>query len=127
MSNPENLARYVPHVSQADAGHGDAIHIRGACPHGDFFGVGSFHVDAENLKMRWDSRASIHYRGSLQIFDHGDHSEVSIHLEFDPGMERSTNSEFGHLIKEHPGTIQGNLEEALARIKSICESSLTPA
>lgn len=126
VSNPENLTKYVPHVAQADAGHGDVIHIRGECPHGAFLGVGGFHVDAENFKLRWDSRASIHYRGWMQVTDHGDHCEVSVHLEFDPGMEVSTNREFTHLLKEHPGTIQESLNQALAMIKSCCEDSLTP-
>ena len=127
VTNPEKLSLYVPCIQQADHGHGDVIHIKGECPHGPFRGVGGFSVDAENFRMRWDSRANLNYRGWLQLADHGDETAVLIHLEFDPGMDRSANEEFSHLLKEHPNTIQGAIDEALSRIKHICENALTPA
>jgi hypothetical protein len=121
VSNPENLAKYVPCIRHADVGYGDVVHIQGECPHGDFRGVGGLFVDAENLRMRWDSRANLKYRGWLQVTDHEDESLVSIHLEFDPGMEPKSNEEFTHVLKDHPPTIQQTLDEALLRIKRSCE------
>ncbi len=126
VTNLENLPKYVPTVAAADTGCGDVIHMSGACPHGAYRGVGGFHTDEEHLRMHWDSRANLNYRGWLQVFDKGDHSEVIIHLEFDPGLEQSTNKEFVHVLREHPSAIQLALDETLQRIKSHCEA-LMPA
>jgi len=126
-SNPENLAKFVPCIAQADGGLGDVIHVRGTCPHGDFLGVGSLLVEADSYRMRWNSRANLNYRGWLHVTDDGESSEVTIHLEFDPGMDFGANREFSHVLKEHPRTIQETLEEALSRLKHCCESSLTTA
>jgi hypothetical protein len=127
VSDPTNLPSYVPCMSHADSGFGDLIHVQGECPHGPFRGVGGYHIDEENRRMRWDSRANLNYRGWLQVNDHGDHSVVMIHLEFDPGVDQTSNREFVHVLKEHPPTIQAGLEEALARIKAKFEGALTLA
>ena len=121
VTNPDNLPKYVRCISQSDAGIGNVLHIKGQCPHGTFFGVAGFEVDEEHLKMRWDSRANLHYRGSLHIVEREADCSVTIHLEFDPGTDRSANEEFGHLLKEHPMSIQDMLDETLDRIKHLCE------
>jgi len=127
VSDPENFSHYVPGVLRADHGYGDVIHIEGVCPHTQFRGVGGFHVEEENLRMRWDSRANLNYRGWLQVMDRGDYSDVMIHLEFDPGPDQASNQEFEHVLKHHPESIQGTLQETLLRIKNICESALARA
>ena len=70
VSSPENLAKYVPCISHADLGYGGVVHVRGECPHGQFRGVGGFNVDEENLRLRWDSRANLNYRGWLHVTEH---------------------------------------------------------
>jgi hypothetical protein len=127
VSDPENLAKYVPCINHADLGSGGVVHVQGECPHCQFRGVAGFHADAENLRLRWDSRANLNYRGWLQVNDHESESHVSIHLEFDPGTESVSNAEFSHLLKDHPATIQQVLEEALQRIKQSCESPVSVA
>jgi hypothetical protein len=127
VCNPDNFAKFVPCISQADTGYGDVIHIEGECPHGPFRGVGGYHIDEENNRMRWDSRANLNYRGWLQVNAHEDDSMVLIHLEFDPGVDRQSNKEFTHVLKDHPQTIQSGLEETLARIKANFEEALTLA
>lgn len=124
VSAPENLPLYVPHITRADMGHGGVIHISGECPHGAFRGVGGFTVEPEELKMHWDSRANLKYRGWLHVLDHGDHAQVIVHLEFDPGMDRSANEEFVHVLKEHPKSMQEAVDQALKSIKAHCEESL---
>jgi hypothetical protein len=124
VSNPENLPLYVPHIQRADHGHGDVIHISGECPHGAFRGVGGFSVDAEQMKMHWDSRANLNYRGWLHITDHSDHCVVTAHLEFDPGLDREANQEFSHVLRDHPKSMQQAVESALASIKKHCEEVL---
>lgn len=127
VSNAENFSKFVPHVQRADVAAGGVIHISGNCPHGDFRGVGTIHVESDIKRLRWESRANLHYRGWLHVLDRGDHSEVALHIEFDPGPDIVTNKDFSHLLKDHPSTIQEDLNEALARIKAFCEPALTRA
>lgn len=127
VSNPENLPQFVPHIQHADCGFGDVLHISGECPHGAFRGVGGFIVDAEELQMHWDSRANLNYRGWLRVTEHGEESSVTVHLEFNPGLDSSSNKDFIHVLREHPQAVQAALDEALSRIKSHCERSLTTA
>src|ERR1051325_2138157 len=76
VSNPENLPKFVACISQADLGFGNALHVRGECPHGKFFGVGTLHVEPEEMRVRWDSRANINYRGTLKVMEAEDHAVV---------------------------------------------------
>ncbi|HTQ08446.1 MAG TPA: hypothetical protein VMI31_00095 [Fimbriimonadaceae bacterium] len=124
IAKPENINRYVPCIESADLGMGDVIHIKGACSHGEFRGVGGFHVDEEHLRLRWDSRANLNYRGWIKVTPAEGHAEVALFLEFDPGMDLSANREFAHLLKEHPVSIQDEMGKALSHIKEICESAL---
>ncbi len=127
VSKPENISKYVSCIKQADLGVDDALHIKGKCPHGDFRGVGALHIETELLRMRWDSRANLYYRGWLKVADHGDHATVTIHVEFDPGADLDSNKEFAHLLRDHPTAIQEDLDKALAQIKKVCESVAAPA
>lgn len=124
VSNPENLPKYVPCLTQASLGYGNVIRVEGDCPHGHFRGVGGFVVEPDNLRIHWDSRANLNYRGWMQVVDHGEHATLSIHLEFDPGLDRDSNVEFSHVLKDHPKTLQEALDQTLVLIKNACEGAL---
>jgi hypothetical protein len=121
VSNPENLPQFVPGIQQADIGVGDAIHIQGECPHGPYKGVGSLHLEPDEFRMRWDSRANLNYRGSLQVIPKEGICVLTLFLDFNPGMEKRSNEEFEPILKHHPGKIQETLEQTLQAIKRLCE------
>lgn len=121
VSKPENLEHYVPHVTRCDFGAGDVVHLEGECPNGSYRGVAGLIVDRDELWMRWESRANLNYRGWLHVKPTESGSEVTLHLDFGPGLDAPLNGTFDHLLRHHPGTIQDMIDETLGRIKGYCE------
>jgi hypothetical protein len=121
--NPENFSKFIPHVSRADIGALDAVHIYGECPDGPFSGVGTIRIDEDLMRMHWDSQAHVKYRGWLAVLDYDDGAHVTINLDFEPGPDNASNERFRRLLRDHSGAMQEALEDALAAIKAECEGT----
>jgi uncharacterized protein YndB with AHSA1/START domain len=122
LKDPANIPKYVP-TSQMGFQSGGEVHIEGDCPDQHYLRAASFRVDPELMRVNWDSAANVDYRGWMSVSKVDSASEVTIHLEFEPGPDAKKNDTFRRLLRDHSGAIQEALEDALAAIRAECEGT----
>jgi hypothetical protein len=122
LRDPANIPKYVPTMASASA-HGDVVRIEGECPDQHYRGGASFRVDPDLMRIQWDSRERIDYSGWMSVARSDSISEVTIHLDFEPGPDSAMNEEYQRLLRKHSGAIQEALEDSLAAIRAECEAT----
>ena len=96
VSDVDNMARYVAHLSAARPAGGDTVHVEADVDGRREVGEGWLHVDAERRSMTWGSQGSGPYRGELRVGDDGGNAtvEIVLHTEDvdDPAVDTTLGS-----------------------------------
>ncbi|MFO1349547.1 MAG: SRPBCC family protein [Gammaproteobacteria bacterium] len=119
VSDPDNLARYLPTVHEAKAQPGERLRVKGEAAGHFYDSDGFYHVNADERRMEWGSDGENRYRGWLQVMPTGGDAQVTVHLSFEPrpDQERQFEAQTG----DRDVTIHQGLVDALHSVKNLCE------
>ena len=79
LADVGNLSRYVPQVTGARRGEGDAVTIDARYEGHTQHGEGWFRTDAETLRIEWGAEGSA-YHGWMQVSPEGEGSRLTLFL-----------------------------------------------
>jgi len=79
LADVENLKHYVPQVTGAQRGEGDAVTVDARYDGHTQHGEGWFRTDAQALRIEWGAEGSA-YHGWMQVAGEGDGSRLTLFL-----------------------------------------------
>lgn len=109
VSRIDNLPKYLPPITSAEAPGGEQVRLHGEIPnHGTFEGEGYYRVNQAERRMEWGANVGRDYAGQLWVTEQGaERSEVTVELSFGP---RSVDLE----AQQEAGPDRNPAQEALA-------------
>ncbi len=98
VTNPENMPHYLPTVKHAELHGKGRIRVKGEAQGHPYDSDGDFHVDKNQMQMKWSSDGERDYHGELTISDNVTNCEVKVKLHF--GDDPKIGADPGPRIEE---------------------------